>query len=101
MTLKLRKGRNTSIAILFVAAGCVLVAASLATAQIAKKTGSSTPFQDLFLELDANSDRVIELSEVPESAHAAFQRLLKHGDSNHDGKLEAEEYRDLLQRVNF
>ena len=73
----------------------------LATAQTAKKAGSPTPFQDLFLELDANGDRVIELSEVPESAHAAFHRLLKHGDSNRDGKLEAEEYRDLLQRVDF
>jgi Ca2+-binding EF-hand superfamily protein len=101
MKLESRPGRNASLAALFVAFGCVLVAASSAGAQTAKKAASPTPFQDLFLELDANSDRVIELSEIPESAHAAFHRLLKHGDSNRDGKLEATEYRDLLQRVNF
>jgi len=101
MKLELRPGRNASLVALFVAVGCVLVGAPLATAQTAKKAGSPTPYLDLFLELDANRDRVIELSEVPESAHAAFHRLLKHGDSNRDGKLEAEEYRDLLQRVDF
>ncbi len=101
MNLEFRPERNASIAALFVVVGCVLLVPPLATAQTAKKAANPTPFQDLFLELDANSDRVIELSEVPESAHAAFHRLLKHGDSNHDGKLEATEYRDLLQRVNF
>lgn len=101
MRLEFRPGRNASLAATFFAAGCVLVAAPLATAQTAKKAGNPTPFQDLFLELDANGDRVIELSEVPESAHAAFHRLLKHGDSNRDGKLEVEEYRDLLQKVDF
>jgi Ca2+-binding EF-hand superfamily protein len=86
---------------MFVAAVCLLAAAPLAMAQTAKKAGSPTPFQDLFLELDVNGDRVIELSEVPEAAHPAFHRLLKHGDSNRDGKLEAEEFRDLIQRVDF
>jgi hypothetical protein len=101
MKLEIKSGRSVSLAALSIAVGCALVAASSAMAQTPKKAGKPTPFQDLFLELDANSDRVIELGEVPESAHAAFHRLLKHGDSNHDGKLEATEYRDLLQRVDF
>jgi Ca2+-binding EF-hand superfamily protein len=101
MKLDIRPGRNALLASALLAAGCVLVTAPCATAQTPKKAGSPTPFQDLFVELDTNGDRVIELSEVPESAHAAFHRLLKHGDSNHDGKLEATEYRDLLLKVNF
>jgi hypothetical protein len=66
----------------------------------ARKHESPTPLRDLFLELDANGDRVIERQEVPESGRGAFDTLLKYGDTNHDGKLEAAEYRNLLQRVN-
>src|SRR5262249_31530459 len=39
--------------------------------------------------------------EVPEAGRAAFERILKHGDRNHDGKLEAEEFRELLLSVDF
>ena len=53
------------------------------------------------MELDANNDRVIERAEVPEAGRKAFERLLNHGDTNHDGKLEAEEFRDLLQKVDW
>ena len=53
------------------------------------------------MELDANNDRVIERAEVPEAGRKAFERLLNHGDANHDGKLEAEEFRDLLQKVDW
>jgi Ca2+-binding EF-hand superfamily protein len=59
------------------------------------------PLRDLFLDLDANADRVIERNEVPEAGQKAFDTLLKYGDRNHDGKLEAEEYRDLLQKVSW
>ncbi len=66
-----------------------------------KPAPSPTPFRDLFIELDANNDRVIERSEVPESGRAAFDRLLSYGDSNHDEKLQAEEFRDLLMKVDW
>jgi Ca2+-binding EF-hand superfamily protein len=36
---------------------------------------------------------------VPESGREAFDRLLKLGDSNKDGKLDREEYRALLERA--
>ena len=66
-----------------------------------KQAPAATPFRDLFIELDANNDRVIERSEVPESARKAFDQLLSHGDSNHDEKLQAEEFRDLLLKVDW
>jgi hypothetical protein len=75
--------------------------ATLAPAQTPKKAESPRPLRDLFLELDANNDRVIEREEVPEAGLKAFERLLKHGDANHDGKLQAEEYRDLLGKVDW
>ncbi len=65
-----------------------------ALAQEAKKQAEQ--FRELFLELDANHDGAIERDEVPESGRPAFERLLKRGDDNHNGKLEAEEYRSLL-----
>jgi Ca2+-binding EF-hand superfamily protein len=63
-------------------------------AQVAKK--QAEPFRDLFLELDANHDNAIEGDEVPASARPSFERLLKRGDDNRNGKLEAEEYRAVL-----
>ena len=78
-----------------------LTVASLATGQTPNPQTNPTPFRDLFMELDANNDRVIERVEVPESGRKAFDRLLHHGDSNHDGKLEAEEFRELVQKVDW
>jgi EF hand len=67
----------------------------------AAKAQGPAPLRDLFLDLDANGDRVIEKNEVPESGLKAFETLLKYGDTNHDGKLDAPEYRALLERVNW
>jgi Ca2+-binding EF-hand superfamily protein len=58
--------------------------------------GQAVQFRELFLQLDANQDGAIDKAEVPPSALPAFERLLKHGDSNHNGKLEADEYRGML-----
>ena len=44
---------------------------------------------------------MIEHQEVPESGRKAFDTLLKYGDADHDGKLEAAEYRNLMQKVNW
>ncbi len=75
--------------------------ATLAPGQTPTQPASPTPWRDLYMELDANHDRVIERAEVPEAGRKAFERLLNHGDTNHDGKLEAEEFRDLLQKVDW
>jgi Ca2+-binding EF-hand superfamily protein len=66
----------------------------VALAQVAKK--QAEVFRDLFLELDANHDNAIERNEVPDTARPSFDRLLKRGDDNHNGKLELEEYRAIL-----
>ena len=66
----------------------------VALAQAAKQQADA--YRELFLELDANRDNAIEREEVPASARASFDRLLKRGDENHNSKLEAEEYRALL-----
>lgn len=65
-----------------------------AMAQAAKK--QAEVFRELFLDLDTNKDGAIERDEVPTSGRPAFDRLLKHGDDNRDGKLQAEEYRAIL-----
>jgi Ca2+-binding EF-hand superfamily protein len=67
-------------------------------AALSQQPGGFNP-RELFEQLDANNDQVIDRAEVPESGREAFARLLKHGDANHNGKLEAEEYRALLQSV--
>lgn len=50
-------------------------------------------------QLDANGDMTLERDEVPEAGHAAFDRLLKLGDANKNGKLEPEEMRAMAQKV--
>ncbi len=52
--------------------------------------------RELFEKLDANRDNTITKNEVPPEAMSAFETLLKYGDANHDGKLEAIEFRELL-----
>jgi Ca2+-binding EF-hand superfamily protein len=56
-------------------------------------------FREMFLQLDTNSDTVLERDEIPESGRAAFDRLLKRGDTNKNGKLEADELRGLGQKL--
>jgi Ca2+-binding EF-hand superfamily protein len=79
----------------------VLAAPRPGAGQAQNQQPSLTPFRDLFMDLDANSDNAIEKAEVPEPGRKAFERLLSHGDANHNGKLEAGEYRELLRKVNW
>jgi len=58
--------------------------------------GQAAPLRELFLELDANQDGSIAKEEVPANGRPAFDRLLKQGDANHNGKLEASEFRAVL-----
>jgi Ca2+-binding EF-hand superfamily protein len=66
----------------------------IALAQVAKKQAEA--LRDLFVDLDSNRDGAIEREEVPASARPSFDRLLMRGDDNHNGKLEADEYRAIL-----
>jgi Ca2+-binding EF-hand superfamily protein len=47
---------------------------------------------ELFDKLDANHDGQITSDEVPEEQRRLFNRLLRQGDSNHDGKLSRAEF---------
>ena len=56
-------------------------------------------FREMFLQLDANGDTVLDRDEIPEAGREAFDRLLKKGDANKNGKLEADEMRDLGKKL--
>jgi Ca2+-binding EF-hand superfamily protein len=64
----------------------------------AEKQAPANPIQTV-LQLDANGDMAIERDEVPESGIPAFEKLLKLGDANKNGKLDPEELRTLVQKV--
>ncbi|MDB5349560.1 MAG: transaldolase/EF-hand protein [Planctomycetota bacterium] len=56
-------------------------------------------FREMFIQLDTNGDTVLDRDEIPESGRAAFDRLVKRGDTNKNGKLEADELRALGQKL--
>ena len=56
-------------------------------------------YAELFQSLDANDDKMITRGEVPEPARAAYDRLAKMADTNNDGKIDQQEYRNLLVRA--
>jgi Ca2+-binding EF-hand superfamily protein len=58
----------------------------------------ANPIQTV-LQLDANGDQTLERDEVPEAGQAAFDRLLTLGDLNKNGRLEADELRALVGKV--
>jgi Ca2+-binding EF-hand superfamily protein len=75
-----------------------LLALPLAAASSAQQ-GQPGRFREVFLQLDGNADTVLERDEIPESGREAFDRLLKRGDANKNGKLEADELRALGQKL--
>jgi Ca2+-binding EF-hand superfamily protein len=80
---------NSMRSILLAIVGLIVVTAS-ANAQV-----GGVNLRELFVRLDANGDQVIEKSEVPDTAMPAFEQLLKLADTNKDGKIEVEEYREM------
>ena len=56
-------------------------------------------FREVFVQLDQNGDTVLERDEIPEAGRDAFDRLLKRGDANKNGKLEADEMRALGRKL--
>jgi Ca2+-binding EF-hand superfamily protein len=78
------------------AVGLGLAVLAFSAGSVLAQNNGAINFQELFQELDANGDRIVDRGEVPEAGRAAFETLLKHGDSNKDGKLDQEEYRGML-----
>jgi Ca2+-binding EF-hand superfamily protein len=79
--------------------GSLLISAAGLVGAALAQAPQGALFRDLFLELDANQDGAIVKEEVPAKAQQAFERLLKRGDRNHDGKLQADEYKAVLEDV--
>ena len=50
----------------------------------------------LFGQLDANKDAVLATDEIPADRKSLFERLLRIGDKNKDGKLDADEFAAAL-----
>lgn len=50
----------------------------------------------LFKQIDANGDGQIVADEVPQERRRMFERLLRRGDANSDGKLSQEEFAKAL-----
>ncbi len=81
------------------ALGVSLAVLALAgTAQAQQQERRFNPVATI-IQLDANGDQTIERDEVPESGRDAFETLLKAGDENKNGKLEQQEIRGLLQKL--
>ena len=66
--------------------------ASIAPAQIA----GGINYFELFQQLDANGDRIVDRGEVAESGQAAFDQLVQNADSNKDGRIDIEEYQQMI-----
>lgn len=77
--------------------GLAIWAAGVGTSR--GQAGGPIDFREMFLELDANADTVIDRDEVPERARDAFDRLVELGDEDGDGKLQAAEMRALGSRM--
>lgn len=88
-----------SLLLLTVASLLISVPEARAQTQSPQKGERQAPLRDMFLDLDANNDRVIDPDEVPADGRPAFDRLLRDGDSNHNGKLETDEFRGILQKT--
>ncbi|MGE3818718.1 MAG: EF-hand domain-containing protein [Isosphaeraceae bacterium] len=79
---------------LWIVWGVLLFVPSTSQAQQA----GAQEFLELFGVLDGNNDMAIERGEVPEKGRPAFDRILKLADANGDGRLELQEYREVLRK---
>lgn len=72
-------------------AGALLTMGQVVMADDAKPQAAVDPDQ-LFKELDKNSDGQLSSDEVSEDRKRFFERLVRIGDKNSDGKLSSEEF---------
>lgn len=54
---------------------------------------------EVFKKLDTNGDGVLTASEIPKEQQKLFERLLRIGDANKDGKLSREEFDSATQKT--
>lgn len=85
--------RRTWVATLFLAAAVAMSAVAEDTATDPSPAGNSA----LFDRLDANDDDSISADEVAAEQRQLFDRLVRKGDSNQDGKLSRDEFTASLK----
>lgn len=59
--------------------------------------GMAQESDDIFQNLDKNSDGILVGDEIPEAQQRFFERLVRAGDKNEDGKLSKAEYQATLK----
>lgn len=57
-----------------------------------------SPSQDIFQQLDKNSDGTVTADEVPDEKSRFFEHLIRLGDQNKDGKLTKNEFESGLKK---
>ncbi len=72
------------------------IAASIAVCGLST-IGMAQESNDIFKSLDKNEDGVLAADEVPEAQRRFFDRLVRAGDENEDGKLSKAEYQATLK----
>lgn len=81
---------------LSVSLGLILAAAARADEP---KPGAAKKLAEVFQDLDANHDGVLDQAEIDASSKPAFKTVLKEGDANQDGKIDSKEFDALAEKV--
>jgi len=70
-----------------------------ATSRAQEAKGAAARLAEVFADIDANHDGVLERSEIDPANRPAFKKLLAHGDADKDGKIDSKEFEALAKKA--